>query len=154
MRRKTMNKQRGLVELYVVGIVLAMGIAACGGLWAYYKSEVKGLESQVVEKQKTIETMGQEKATCLEANTGLSTANTNFVGQVNECRASVVAIQKDRNDKAAEARAAKQDADRKSLDAKQRIAAIIAQAAGVDWCKTWGAMVTDYTVMRQTGVAK
>lgn len=149
-----MNRQRGAVELIVVGIIVAVAAAAFGGLWTFYHVKVDALETEVTTKQKVIETMGQEKATCMEANTGLSTANTHFVGQVNECKASVVAIKKDRNDKAAEARAAKQDADRKSLNAKQRIAAIIAQAAGVDWCKTWGAMVTDYTVMRQAGVTK
>jgi len=36
-----------------------------------------------------------------------------------------------------------------SLAFKGRTAAILAQAGGVDWCKTWGNMVTDYTAMRQ-----
>lgn len=149
-----MNKQRGLVELYVVGIVLAMGIAACGGLWAYYKSEVKGLESQVAAKQKTIETMGQEKATCLEANTGLSTANTHWAALLKEQSEALAVVQQERNDKAAEAAKAVKTATTQSISFKAREAAILAQAAGVDWCKTWGAMVTDYTVMRQTKEVK
>lgn len=149
-----MKSQRGAVELMVVGIIIAIATAAFAGQWAFYHFKVNGLEADNKAKAETIQTMGQEKATCMEANTGLSTANTHFVGQVNECRASVVAIQKDRNDKAAEARAAKADADKKSLDAKQRIAAIVAQAAGVDWCKTWGTMVTDYTTARQAGGSK
>ncbi len=149
-----MNEQRGAVELIVVSIIVAVAAAAFAGQWAFYHFKVNGLEADNKAKLATIQTMGQEKATCMEANTGLSTANHDFVGQVDECKASVVKIQKDRNDKAAEARAAKQDADRKSLDAKQRIAAIVARAAGVDWCKTWGTMVTDYTVVRQAGGAK
>ena len=149
-----MNKQRGLVELYVVGIALAMGIAACGGLWAYYKSEVKGLESQVAAKQKTIETMGQEKATCMEANAGLSTANTHWATLLKEQSTALAAVQTERNDMAAEAMKAVKMATIQSIDFKQRSAKILAQVAGVDWCKTWGAMVTDYTVMRQAGGAK
>lgn len=149
-----MKTQRGAVELLVVGIIVAVAVAAFAGQWAFYHFKVNGLEADNKTKADTIATMATEKAECLAEKTGLTTANRDFVGQVAQCKDSVVAIQKDRNDKAAEARAAKADADRKSLDAKQRIAAIIAQAAGVDWCKTWGAMVTDYTVVRQAGGAK
>jgi hypothetical protein len=141
--------QLGLVELYVVGIALAMGLAACGGLWAYYKSEVKGLETQVTEKQHTIETMGQEKATCLEANAGYSAANKDWKAAVGLQNDAITALKKARDDKAKEALVAKAAAAKQSIVYQGRIKAILAQAEGIDWCKTWAQMMTNYTVIRK-----
>ena len=140
-----MNKQRGIIlELFALVVVAA----AFAGLWAYYHTQMSALTADSAAKAKTITTMGQEKATCMEANTGLSAANTHFAEQVGVQNKAVAALVAARNAKAAEAEKAKRDAATQSLAFKGRTAAILAQVAGVDWCKTWGAMVTDYTVMR------
>lgn len=141
-----MNKQRGIIlELFALVVVLA----AFAGLWTYYHVQMGALTADNVEKGKTITKMGQEKATCMEANTGLSAANGHFAEQVGVQNKAVAALVAQRDAKAAEARKAKGDAATQSLVFKSRSAAILAQAAGVDWCKTWGKMVTDYTTMRQ-----
>ncbi len=140
-----MNKQRGIIlEL----VLLAVVAASFAGLWAYYHTQMSALTADNVAKAKTITTMGQEKATCMEANTGLSAANTHFAEQVGVQNKAVAALVAARDAKAAEAQKAKRDAATQSIVFKGRTAAILAQAAGVDWCKTWGTMVTDYTVMR------
>ena len=141
-----MNKQRGIIlELFAVVVFLA----AFAGLWTYYHVRMGALTADNAAKAKTIETMGQEKATCMEANTGLTAANGHFAEQVGAQNKAVAALVAQRDAKAAEARAAKGDAAKQSIVFKSRSAAILAQAAGVDWCKTWGNMVTDYTAMRQ-----
>ena len=146
-----MNKQRGIIlELMLLAIVLA----SFAGLWAYYHTQMGMLTEDNVAKAKTITKMGQEQATCMEANTGLSTANSHFDTLVTKQNAALALIQRERNDKAAEALAEKKKAVTQGIGFKAREAAILAKAAGVDWCKTWGSMVTDYTVMRQAEVAK
>lgn len=140
-----MNRQRGIIlEL----VALAIVAASFAGLWAYYHTQMSALTADNAAKAKTITTMGQEKATCMEANTGLSAANAHFAEQVGVQNKAVAALVAARDAKAAEAEKAKRDAVTQSLAFKGRSAAILAQVAGVDWCKTWGAMVTDYTVMR------
>jgi len=141
-----MNKQRGIIlELFALAVVAA----TFAGLWAYYHTQMSALTADNVAKGKTIIAMGQEKATCLEANAGLTAANGQFADQVSVQNRAVAALVAQRDAKAAEARKAKGDAAKQSLVFKSRSAAILAQAAGVDWCKTWGNMVTDYTAMRQ-----
>lgn len=140
-----MNKQRGIIlELFALVVVAA----AFAGLWAYYHTQMSTLTADNAAKAKTITTIGQGKATCMEANTGLSAANAHFAEQVGVQNKAVAALVAARDAKVAEAEKAKRDAATQSLAFKGRTAAILAQIAGVDWCKTWGAMVTDYTVMR------
>lgn len=141
-----MNKQRGVI---IEGIILALLVAAFGGLWTFYHIKVGALEGEVGAKQTAIDTMAKEKAGVLAKVAGLTVANTDFVKQIAESKASVVAIQKERNDKTAEALAATRSAATASLGFKARIATILNQNAGIDWCGTWSKLITDYTVMRQ-----
>ena len=99
-----MNKQRGIIlELFALVVVLA----AFAGLWTYYHVQMGALTADNVEKGKTITKMGQEKATCMEANTGLTAANGHFAEQVGAQNKAVAALVAQRDAKAAEARAAK-----------------------------------------------
>jgi hypothetical protein len=145
-----MNYQRGLVELYVVGIALAIGAAATAGMWAYQNVKISGLETDVKTGKRAIEQIGQEKASCMVVNTGLEAANTNFVMQVNAQNKAVAAIKQERDIAESIATVAVKKAHTASLEYKSRGANILAQTAGADWCKKWGEMVTDYTTMRQT----
>jgi peptidoglycan hydrolase CwlO-like protein len=141
-----MKKQQGIIlELFALAVVAA---SFCG-LWAYYHTQMSALTADNVAKAKTITAMGQEKATCMEANTGLSAANTHFAEQVGTQNRAVAALVAERDRRAAAAQQAKRDAATQSLVFKGRTAAILAKVAGVDWCKTWGTMVTDYSVMRR-----
>lgn len=141
--------QRGAIELMVASVVAAIAVAAFGGLWAYYAAQLRLLRNDVAAKSAAITEMATEKAECTSSVTALMTANQDWVGQVNKCRVAVADIGRERDDKAAEAKKAKEAAWRASVEHKKKIVDILNQTAGVDWCKTWDRMVTDYTVMRQ-----
>jgi hypothetical protein len=143
-----MQKQRGAIELVYL-IVLAVIIAAFAGLWTYYHTQIAELEEDVKTKQKVITTMATEKAECLAEKTGLQTANTSFKELVVTQNKALEDLRKARDAKAVEAQRAQAEADKQSLVFKGRIADILAQTAGTDWCGTWSKMVTDYTKMRQ-----
>lgn len=142
-------KQRGVAQLTAIAVVVAA--SAFAGLWSFYHFKVNGLESEIIEKQAVIDTMAKEKAECLAQKTGLQTANKSFAAQVAEQNEAVAGIKRERNAKAAEAAAARQEADKQSLEFKKRIADILNSTVkvGDDWCGTWSKMITDYTTMRQ-----
>jgi hypothetical protein len=151
IRIELMNNQRGIIlELAALVIVGA----AFAGLWTFYHIKDAALVADNVEKGKTITTMGQEKATYMESNTAYEVANKHLGELLGEQKSALVAVKLERNDKAKEAADAKKAAAQESLGFKAREAKILAQVAGVDWCKTWDKMVTDYTTVRQAGGAK
>jgi hypothetical protein len=144
-----MRRQRGAVELIVLVIIGAAVAASFAGLWGYYKTRLNALEKDIEIKQATITRMATEKAEVLARETALKTANENFVVMVDACRGSITELQRERNQKTAEAVAAQTEADRLSLQSKTIISDILAKTAGINWCSTWAGMVTDYVALRR-----
>ena len=144
--------QQGQTAVMVIAAVVAA--AAFAGLWTYCSIQLKALRSDVKAKDAVIETMTKEKAECEGSKSGLKAANESWLGQVNACKLGLAEVQKERNARDLEARAAKAEAQRQSLVYKKSITDILNANAGIDWCKTWDKMVTDYTVMRQQSGVK
>jgi len=145
------RKQQGI---YIEAIALVIFLAAIGGLWAYYHVQLAATTRDNAAKDVAIQTMAVEKAQCLASVAGLQTANTQFNAQVQAQNKALAEIQQERNDKAAIAAAAVRAAANQSLTYKKRIANIMAQVAGTDWCKSWETLVNNYTAGRQAPTIK
>lgn len=141
--------QRGTIELVVLCVAAVAALAAVGGIWTYYSTQNAKLKEDVRSKDVIIDTLTKEKAELGASVAGLKIANESWLGQVNQCKSGLAEVQKERNARDLEAKAAKADAQRQSLIHKKTIADILNANAGIDWCRTWDKMVTDYTVMRQ-----
>lgn len=143
--------QRGTIELVILCVVAVAALAATGGIWTYYSAQNAKLKEDIRSKNVIIDALTKEKAELGASVAGLKIANEGWLGQVNQCKSGLAEVQKERNARDLEAKAAKAEAQRQSLVHKKAITDILNANAGIDWCKTWDKMVTDYTVMRQQG---